>query len=184
VALALVDDGWILRADIIWHKPNAMPESVKDRPTKAHEYLFLLSKSERYYYDANALRERATGKASGGRNTKSLNGDKHLRTRTGLSRIVPRDTRNRRSVWPIPTAPYDGAHFAVMPRRLASDSILAGSPLGGSVLDPFGGSGTVGEVADSLSRDATIVELNAEYMALARERTAQAGLSFAAPATP
>jgi DNA modification methylase len=182
VALALVDDGWILRSDIIWHKPNAMPESVKDRPTKAHEYLFLFAKSERYYYDASALRETASGVAPGGRNTKSLNGDRHLRTRTGLSKIAPSDTRNRRSVWPIPTAPYDGAHFAVMPRRLAGDCILAGSPIGGSVLDPFGGSGTVGEVADFLSRDSTIIELSAEYMALARARTAQAGLSFAASA--
>ncbi len=173
VALALVEDGWILRADVIWHKPNAMPESVRDRPTRAHEYLFLLSKSERYYYDARAIEERSTGRAPGGSNKKSLTGDKHAR-----------ETRNRRSVWAIPTAPYDGAHFAVMPRRLASDCILAGSPMGGSVLDPFGGSGTVGEVADSLSRDAAIIELNPEYMALARERTIQSGLSFSANARP
>jgi site-specific DNA-methyltransferase (adenine-specific) len=141
VAFALQADGWYLRSDIIWHKPNPMPESVTDRPTKAHEYVFLLTKSARYYYDAVAIAEPSIA-----------------------------ETRNARSVWSITTQPFKGAHFATMPPELASRCILAGSRIGDTVLDPFGGAGTTGLVADRLGRDAVLIELNPTYAALARDR--------------
>ena len=141
VAFALQADGWYLRSDIIWHKPNPMPESVTDRPTKAHEYVFLLTKSARYYYDAAAIAEPSID-----------------------------DTRNARTVWSITTQPYKGAHFATMPPELARRCIFAGSKTGDTVLDPFGGAGTTGLVADRLGRDAVLVELNPTYAALARHR--------------
>ena len=142
VAFALQADGWYLRQDIIWHKPNPMPESVTDRCTKAHEYLFLLAKSERYYYDSDAIAEPA------------LNDD----------------SRNRRSVWTVPTKPFSGAHFATFPPDLIAPCILAGSRTGDVVLDPFGGAGTTGLVADRLGRDATLIELNPEYVGIAERR--------------
>ncbi len=149
VAFALRDAGWYLRSDIIWHKPNPMPESVRDRPTKAHEYLFLLSKSKRYYYDLGAVREPVGGMV---------------------------ETRNRRSVWTVPTRPYSGAHFACYPPDLIRPCVIAGCPPGGMVLDPFFGSGTTGMVAESLGRCWFGIELNPEYEPLIRERTAQVGL--------
>jgi site-specific DNA-methyltransferase (adenine-specific) len=159
VAFALRADGWYLRQDIVWAKPNPMPESVTDRCTKSHEYVFLLSKSARYYFDAKAIA--ATG----------------YRKDPGLKDDFSRDTRNKRSVWPIATQPYSGAHFATMPPELAETCIKAGSKPSDMILDPFGGAGTTALVADRLQRDATIIELNPTYAALARDRIeAEAGL--------
>lgn len=143
VAFALQADGWYLRSDIIWNKPNAMPESVKDRPSRSHEFVFLFSKSLRYDYDYSATREPV------------LNGG-------GL--------RGRRTVWDINTEPCPEAHFATFPRELVRPAVLAGSQVGGVVLDPFFGSGTVGEVAASEGRDFVGVELNREYVAIAQSR--------------
>jgi DNA modification methylase len=177
VAFALRADGWWLRQDIIWHKPNPMPESVTDRCTKAHEYVFLLTKSARYFYDADSIREAPTGRtdalsvintgADNGREKRTMNNDGTIGA-------------NARSVWPIATQPYSGAHFATMPPALAERCIKAGSKPGDMVLDPFGGAGTTGLVADRLGRSATLIELNAEYARLARERiTADAPLLVA-----
>jgi DNA modification methylase len=205
VAFALQADGWYLRQDIIWHKPNPMPESVRDRCTKSHEYVFLLSKSERYYYDAEAVSEpvsvsttarlsqpslllqagsdrvpgktngpmRAVGPRFGGNKYGDSDDSKHA-TKSGNAYQIPdaNGRRNRRSVWTITTKPFSGAHFAVMPPDLADLCIRAGCPEGGVVLDPFGGAGTVGLVADRRGRDAVLCELNAEYAELARRRIA------------
>ena len=148
LAIALQDDGWYLRSDIIWHKPNPMPESVKDRCTKAHEYLFLLAKKPRYWFDANAIRE--------------------PQKESSLKRLLP--GANRRSVWSICPRPYKGAHFAVFPPALVEPCIKAGCPAGGTVLDPFGGSGTTGQVAKSLGRNAILIELNHAYKQLIDDR--------------
>jgi DNA modification methylase len=180
VAFALQSDGWWLRQDIIWHKPNPMPESVRDRCTKAHEYVFLLTKSERYYYDADAVSE-AVACVRGPGNRKPLKGvvedpKKHA-TRAGLHKAAerwreegPPESRNRRSVWTVTTKPYGGAHFAVMPSDLVEPCIKAGCPEGGIVLDPFAGSGTTLAVAAELGRNGIGCELNAEYIALAERR--------------
>jgi len=176
VAFALQADGWWLRQDIIWHKPNPMPESVTDRCTKAHEYLFLLTKSARYYYDAEAVSEAAshagkTIKTNGAAGMESF-GD-GMRTRAGFARgIVVGETRNRRSVWTITTKPYSGAHFAVMPADLVEPCVKAGSREGDTILDPFAGSGTTLAVALNLGRHAVGCELNADYATLAEERIA------------
>lgn len=153
LALALQADGWYLRADIIWHKPNCQPESVKDRPTRSHEYVFLLSKSEQYRYDHEAIKEPTT----------DGNG-----------------ARNRRTVWAINTEPYSGAHFAVFPSELVRLCVLAGSQPGARVLDPFMGSGTTGAVCINTGRDFVGIELKPEYADLARQRLAgqTAGLAF------
>jgi DNA modification methylase len=174
VAFALQADGWYLRQDIIWHKPNPMPESVKDRCTKAHEYLFLLSKSDRYYYDADAIAEDVSDKTAWTypQEDKAA-GNLHNRNGRGEStiRIRPEDgKRNRRSVWTVPTSPYKGAHFATFPPALIEPCILAGCPEGGVVLDPFGGAGTTGLVADRLGRDAVLCELNPTYAQMAADR--------------
>ena len=183
VAFALQADGWYLRADIIWAKPNPMPESVTDRPTKSHEYLFLLTKSERYCYDHEAVKDDAvyppgTRKdvKKGGFNSKYAGdvariGDESFR--------AIREKRNRRSVWTIPTQPYTGAHFATMPEKLVEPCILAGCPRGGLVLDPFVGSGTVLAVAERLGRRGVGTDLSYQY--LAKERTRQRWLRFVAP---
>jgi DNA modification methylase len=172
VAFALQADGWWLRQDIIWHKPNPMPESVRDRCTKAHEYVFLLTKSDRYHYDAEAVSEAATGQPCG--NTKptkaARSGDEMHRTTANLHKIEPKDTRNRRSVWTVTTKPYSGAHFAVMPADLVEPCIKAGCPEGGTVLDPFAGSGTTLAVAAELGRNAIGCELNPAYIELAEKR--------------
>ena len=181
VAFALQADGWWLRQDIIWHKPNPMPESVRDRCTKAHEYVFLLTKSERYYYDAEAVSEAAAGQPCG--NTKptkaARSGDEKHRTTLNLYKIQPKDTRNRRSVWTVTTKPYSGAHFAVMPADLVEPCIKAGCPEGGTVLDPFAGSGTTLAVAAELGRSGIGCELNPEYIALAERRIKDARASVA-----
>lgn len=174
VALALQDDGWYLRSDIIWHKPNPMPESVTDRPTKAHEYVFLLSKCERYYYDADAVAEQSVYpgdtrhlRFDSRKVHEPMSLDNGSRERTGNP---TGETRNRRSVWTIATAPYAGAHFATFPPALVEPCVKAGCPVGGVVLDPFMGSGTVAAVAASLGRRYVGFELNPDYIELANAR--------------
>ena len=177
VALALQADGWYLRQDIIWHKPNPMPESVTDRCTKAHEYIFLLSKRDRYCFDAEAIKEGATKGAAGS----SFNKGKTSVHQLGRSSDAERyddGKRNRRSVWTIPTKPYAGAHFATFPPALIEPCILAGSRPGDTVLDPFGGSGTTAQVAQYLGRQWIICELNDAYKPLIDERVAQQGLAI------
>ena len=210
VALALQADGWYLRQDIIWSKPNPMPESIKDRCTKAHEYVFLMSKSSRYYFDADAIAETSkysglTGQdASGFKDPKNYAGKHGQRARhgkqltwterkamgegprRGFSQNGPsniganQESRNKRSVWEIPTAPFSEAHFATFPPALIEPCILAGCPKGGTVLDPFGGAGTTGMVADRLGRDAILIELNPEYAAMAERRIKSDAGMFAA----
>jgi len=178
LAFALQADGWYLRSDIIWHKPNPMPESVTDRPTKAHEYLFLLSKQERYYYDAEAIREDGVYGYSQKPGMYERLGINAKRTSYGNSVSGDGGNRNKRSVWTIPTQPYAEAHFATFPEALIEPCILAGSKSGDVVLDPFFGSGTVGEVCERLGRQWVGIELNSEYVALSETRTAQQGLSL------
>ena len=175
VAFALQADGWWLRQDIIWHKPNPMPESVTDRCTKAHEYVFLLTKSARYFYDAEAIAEPAAP------STVDRLTQPNISTQTGSTRVPGKtngnmkavgnvETRNRRSVWTITTKPFKGAHFAVMPEALVEPCILAGSEPGDLVLDPFTGSGTVAVVALRHGRRFIGCELNPEYAEIARQR--------------
>ena len=168
VAFALQADGWWLRSAIVWQKPNPMPESVKDRPTSAYEMVFLLAKSEQYFYDADAIREptvcdRMRGPALHP-DLVSTNGN------AGLARRPISETRNARNVWTITTQSFKGAHFATMAPELAQRCILAGCPEGGTVLDPFGGAGTTGLVAGALHRRATLIELNPDYAEIARSR--------------
>lgn len=173
VAFALQDDGWWLRQDIIWSKPNPMPESVTDRCTKAHEYVFMLTKSARYYWDQEAIAEPFEMEKGGKVIGRSVHGSSVARG-GDLSCIggypQTKDGRNKRSVWSIVTQPFSGAHFATMPPELAETCIKAGCPKGGTVLDPFGGAGTTGLVADRLQRNAVLIELNPEYAAMARKR--------------
>lgn len=214
LAFALQAAGWWLRQDIIWHKPNPMPESVRDRCTKAHEYVFLLSKSQRYYFDAEAIREQATGNAhsrGAGVNPKAAptgwdTGPGGHRSKAGrysgtgvgfghgydvakkprakqnasVSAAVTDtvDSRNRRSVWTIPTQAFGGAHFATFPEALVEPCILAGTRPGDVVFDPFMGSGTVASVAQRLGRRWLGAELNPEYIELQAQRTRQAGLQL------
>jgi DNA modification methylase len=171
VALALQQDGWYLRQDIIWHKPNPMPESVKDRCTKAHEYIFLLSKSPKYYFDNEAIKEDGVIKAG----TKGAKGSKERQNQKGVNARPPEykiydGKRNKRSVWTVTTKPFKGAHFATFPMDLIEPCVLAGCPEGGTVLDPFGGSGTTGIVAVNHNRHAVLCELNQEYIDLAKKR--------------
>ena len=217
LAFALQDDGWYLRQDIIWHKPNPMPESVRDRCTKAHEYIFLLSKSEHYYFDQDAIKEQAsenthprragngyktpdgwdTSKGKGGHGEfhregreKGKTGYQHKRkveepgkgTKNNTSMdealaVMP-STRNKRSVWAVPSEPFSGAHFATFPTKLIEPCILAGSRPGDIVLDPFFGSGTTGQVAESFGRQWVGCELNDEYGELQRGRIRQRGLAL------
>lgn len=201
VAFALQADGWYLRQDIIWSKPNPMPESVRDRCTKAHEYLFLLSKGPRYHFDTDAIAENATADHAPGNNThKGLtayeSGAGEHRTKAGLVAYAKRQRglpprhanypdssdqsglddvgrggkRNKRSVWTVATRPFSEAHFATFPPSLIEPCILAGCPADGTVLDPFGGAGTTGLVADRLGRDAILIELNPAYAEMARKR--------------
>lgn len=178
VAFALRDDGWYLRQDIIWSKPNPMPESVTDRCTKAHEYIFMLSKSARYYFDAAAIKEAAAnpGDQSGfvrgaQRRARALGRDPSGNEKPGASWIQPK-TRNKRSVWTVTPMPYARAHFATFPPKLIEPCILAGCPIGGTVLDPFGGAGTTGLVAARLGRHAALIDINPDYVDMARERIA------------
>lgn len=209
VAFALKDDGWLLRSEVVWHKANPMPESVSDRPTKAHEQVFMLTRSERYWYDAAAVAEQcspntheryaqAAGKPFGMTNWARDGGDHsavaHSRREIGIGRNArPRkgapngsgtknnasfdaamakmpETRNVRTVWTFPTEGFSEPHFATFPTELARRCILAACPAGGVVLDPFGGAGTTGLVADRLGRDAILLELNPEYAEMARRR--------------
>lgn len=207
LAFALQDAGWYLRRDIIWHKPNPMPESVTDRPTTAHEYLFLLTKSDRYYYDADAIKEpavhgieprgvefgfgtdheeRARGRVKARDTFKRENSKRnvaHPGQSCGTHRpdredTVPTGFRNRRSVWTIPTQSYGGAHFATFPEALVEPCVLAGSRVGGIVFDPFFGSGTTGQVARRFGRHFIGCELNPKNEPLQRERLRQPGLAL------
>ena len=171
VALALRADGWWLRSDIIWHKPNPMPESVTDRPTKSHEYIFLLTKSKKYYYDADAIREKGVIPEG----TKAAKGSKERFSEGKVNSRPPEykvydGGRNKRSVWTVTTKPFKGAHFATFPEDLIAPCILAGCPSGGVVLDPFLGSGTTAVVALQHGRDYIGIELNPEYAELAQTR--------------
>jgi site-specific DNA-methyltransferase (adenine-specific) len=210
LAFALQADGWFLRSDIIWNKPNPMPESTKDRPTKAHEYIFLLSKSASYFYDADAVAEPAIGQnehdltgpgyaapgqppqtgsrkvpqgwdiGKGAHGTIHKDGRRRKNEETGDRRKVgfnerwdssaPAATRNRRSVWTIPTQPFKGAHFATFPEALVEPCVMAGCPAGGLILDPFTGSGTTGVVALKNFRRFVGIELNPAYAAMAIRR--------------
>lgn len=191
VALALQADGWWLRSEIIWHKPNPMPESVTDRPTSAHEKIFLLAKNERYYFDAAAVAEPAIGW-----NGSAFDGERDLTIRPttgrgprqrrngepprhgltgaashGISNIGEGgEKRNIRNVWTVATQPYADAHFATFPPALIDPCVKAGCPKGGTVLDPFGGAGTTGLVADRNDRNAILIELNPAYAAMAAAR--------------
>ena len=173
LAFALRQDGWYLRQDIIWHKPNPMPESVKDRCTKSHEYIFLLSKNKKYYYDHESIKEKAVGERWGGNTPINMNNTKDKDGQfSGLTR--PRkmvyDKRNKRSVWKVATKPYKGSHFAVFPEELIKPCILAGSEPNDIILDPFMGSGTTASVAKELNRYYMGCELHEEYGELIRNR--------------
>jgi len=181
VAFALQADGWWLRQDIIWSKANPMPESVRDRCTKSHEYIFLLSKSVHYYFDAKAIAEPLARPDEGDRKTPAVFGGrqkfeeakKQSRLHSGSEYTGTTDgLRNRRSVWTIASTPFKEAHFATFPPALIEPCILAGSKPGDMVLDPFGGAGTTGLVCDRLGRSATLIELNPAYAAMARNRIA------------
>jgi DNA modification methylase len=177
LAFALRADGWYLRQDIIWNKPNPMPESVRDRCTKSHEYIFLLSKSSRYYFDNKAIAEKSLhpnaiaawtcdSRASRGH---MLRGNPVGNEASGAE-YLGSETRNRRSVWQVTTKPYKGAHFAVFPPDLIEPCILAGCPTDGAVIDPFAGSGTTGMVASMHNRNSVLIELNPQYCELIKER--------------
>ena len=177
VAFALRADGWYLRQDIIWSKPNPMPESVTDRCTKAHEYIFMLTKSQKYYFDNEAIKEPCVTNDNTvrDRETTRLNNTPGRKRMGGLT-TNNYESRNKRSVWTVTTNPYKGAHFATFPSALIEPCILAGCPVGGTVLDPFFGSGTTGEVSEKLGRKWVGIELNPQYERLAKERTQQTGM--------
>jgi len=178
LAFALRADGWYLRQDIIWHKPNPMPESVQDRCTKAHEYIFLMSKSPKYYYDHESIkdpvkqdwgtRDRTDGKYH--------NEGSGLQPHSGLEKSY--EMANKRSVWTVNTKPYAGAHFAVFPTELIEPCILSGAPVDGIVLDPFMGSGTTAQVAQNLGRQYLGCELNPDYKPLQDKRISQMSLEL------
>lgn len=186
VALALQAEGWWLRQDLIWHKPNPMPESIRDRCTKAHEYLFLLSKRERYYFDQEAIKERSASFGAVPAVDEMQRGSYANRgeAQTGHGYVYSRgacanETRNRRSVWTIPSEPFPEAHFATFPTALVEPCVLAGSAPGDVVLDPFMGSGTVAQVAQALGRRWVGCELNPDYHAMIERRTRSRGLALA-----
>lgn len=185
LAFALQSNGWVLRQDIIWHKPNPMPESVQDRCTKSHEYIFLLSKAEKYFYDAEAIKEASVDPEGSANRYKTpfFAGEKHESggySATGATHTKGMKefdgNRNKRSVWTVTTKPYAGAHFAVFPSDLIEPCILAGAPVGGVVLDPFMGSGTTAQVAQNLGRRYLGCELNKDYESLQNKRLAQQSL--------
>jgi len=190
VAFALTDDGWILRSDIIWHKPNAMPSSVRNRPTTDHEYIFLFVKNKDYYYDIDAIREphvtfTPKSRMRGGRNHFGKEngtpeqgkyvGNPNLHSGRWDQAFHPKG-RNRRTVWEIPLSKFREAHFAVFPERLVELCTLAGCPEDGIVLDPFIGSGTTAVVAQRLGRKFVGIDINSEYCEMARERLRQPAL--------
>lgn len=178
VAFALRADGWYLRQDIIWHKPNPMPESVTDRCTKSHEYIFLLSKSQKYWYDHEAIKEESVMDRMPGRNmtdTRTTHGKGG--GNSGIANLLKKyhedgfpENRNKRSVWTVTTKPYSEAHFATYPPDLIVDCIKAGCPEGGLILDPFMGAGTTAMVARKLNRNYVGFELNPEYIKIAQNR--------------
>jgi DNA modification methylase len=176
LAILLQDDGWYVRSEIIWHKPNPMPESVRDRPTSAHEKVWLLTKSQKYFYDADAIKEKSTGQTGAAADFKRNTKDHVITNQTVAQHRFDRKStedsgmKNVRNVWSISPKPFKGAHFATMPPDLAERCIKAGCPKDGMVLDPFGGSGTTGMVAARLQRKYTLIELNADYIALANAR--------------
>ena len=190
VALAMKASGWVLRSDIIWHKPNAMPHSVKTRPTTDHEYLFMFSRSAEYYYDIDAIREPhrtflRDSRMRGGRNhfgkrggtpeTGKNSGNCNLHD-ARWDQAFHAKGRNKRTVWSVPLSKFRDAHFAVFPEKLIEPCILAGSPAGGAVLDPFFGSGTTGVVAIRHGRRFTGIEINQRYCTMAAARLADTGL--------
>lgn len=181
LAFALRGDGWYLRSDIVWQKPNPMPSSVSDRCTSSHEYIFMLSKQPKYYFDAEAISEpcvtpvKTHRKERGDKqNRTDKQGELGKQTYTGFNERYfskpPKETRNKRSVWTVPTKPYSGAHFATFPPSLIEPCILAGSRVGGIILDPFMGSGTTCMVAKQNGRGYIGIELNPEYVELAKKR--------------
>ncbi len=180
LAFALQEFGWYLRQDIIWHKPNPMPESVTDRCTKAHEYIFLLSKNQKYYFDSKAIQEPAenAGKVSGSFKGRQGGAEYHAQSGGIGSDAKEYENRNKRDVWSVPVKPYSGAHFAVYPEELIQPCILAGSRVGDIVLDPFFGSGTTGQVCQNLGRKWIGCELNKDYEKLQNERLVQQGLEL------
>ncbi len=181
IAIALQEDGWWIRSEIIWHKPNPMPESVRDRPTSAHEKIWLITKSKKYYYDADAIREPCT-ESTKQRYKSGWNGNEKRDYVSGkqnhFSKYIGTEKskqdalkgKNKRNVWTITTKSCKEAHFATFPKDLIEPCIKAGCPEGGVVLDPFGGSGTTGIVAKSLNRTAILIELNPSYIEIAKKR--------------
>jgi DNA modification methylase len=182
LAFALQDFGWYLRQDIIWHKPNPMPESVTDRCTKAHEYIFLLSKNQKYYYDYEAIKEPVSESTTSRlmQNIELQQGSNRVPNKTNgnMKAVGNGENRNKRSVWTVNTSTFKGAHFATYPQELIEPCILAGSKVGDIVLDPFFGSGTTGQVSQNLGRKWIGCELNKEYETLQNQRLQQQGLEF------
>lgn len=177
VAFALQSDGWYLRQDIVWHKPNPMPESVRDRCTKAHEYIFLFAKSKKYFFDIEAIKEPSVGISSERKRPSAAKGSFKTKGEPIPGRLpfrAVRDYRQKRSVWSVTSKPFKGAHFATFPPDLIEPCILAGCPKGGVVLDPFFGAGTVGLVAKKHERKWIGIELNPDYAKMARDRIGKA----------
>ena len=174
LAIALQEDGWWVRSEIIWHKPNPMPESIKDRPGSSHEKIWLLSRSERYFYDAESVKEpvATATKERLVQNVAAQEGSARQPGKTNgtMKAVGDGKTRNLRNVWTISPKGFKGAHFATFPPALIEPCIKAGCPIGGTVLDPFGGAGTTAVVAESLGRDSILIELNPAYAKLTRER--------------
>jgi site-specific DNA-methyltransferase (adenine-specific) len=177
LAFSLREDGWFLRSDIIWHKPNPMPDGAKDRPTASHEYVFLMAKSDRYLFDAESIAEKAGGgwNLRGKKGNTDRNDSANTKTRQQIEEMQT-ETRNKRTVWTVASQPFSGSHFATMPPALAETCILAGSRVGDIVLDPFFGSGTTGMVAEKHGRKWIGFDLNPAYEKLQKERTAQRSL--------
>ena len=176
VAIALQDAGWYIRSEIIWHKPNPMPESIRDRPTSCHEKIWLITKNKKYYYDADAIKEHVVESSKklnmlpgvGGKKYGNNDSKEHL-TKSGKE-TENRLVKNKRNVWKVSTKPFKEAHFATFPKDLIEPCIKSGCPEGGVVLDPFGGAGTTGIVAQSLNRQAILIELNPEYIEISKNR--------------
>jgi DNA modification methylase len=176
VAIALQDAGWYIRSEIIWYKPNPMPESVRDRPTSAHEKIWLITKSKKYYYDADAIREPLAASSLNRLNQDiknqkgSTRGNGGMKSNGNMKAVGNKETKNKRNVWTVTTKPCKEAHFATFPKDLIEPCIKAGCPEGGLVLDPFGGSGTTGIVAAQNNRNAVLIELNQKYIDIAKKR--------------